>query len=246
MKDSNHILIHGWMINKLKLKGNDLLIFAIIYGFSQDCLSKFEGSLSYLEKSSNASRNTVIKSIKKLVELGFLNKHNNIINGVKFCSYSQNEPVVQKLTKGSAETAPPPSAETAPNNTNIYNTNNNILHKRQSSCKPEIDFSKLLSYINQKTGRSFRVAPEAVKKKYKARLKEGYTNADIKSAIDNAVKNQSHRDNNFQYLTFEFFSRSTTLDKYSDTTEVKDSLNFTPPTKSKISKEEFIRNPYND
>ena len=32
----NYVAIQGWMITDLNLKGNDLLIYAVIYGFSQD------------------------------------------------------------------------------------------------------------------------------------------------------------------------------------------------------------------
>lgn len=35
IKDENHIVIEGWMVTKLKLVGNELIIFALIYGFSQ-------------------------------------------------------------------------------------------------------------------------------------------------------------------------------------------------------------------
>ena len=35
IKNENYVLIQGWMINELKLKGNELLIYALIYGFSQ-------------------------------------------------------------------------------------------------------------------------------------------------------------------------------------------------------------------
>ena len=36
VKDDNYYITYGWMINQLQLKGNELQIFAIIYGFSQN------------------------------------------------------------------------------------------------------------------------------------------------------------------------------------------------------------------
>ena len=36
VKNENYLVIQGWMITELKLKGNELLIYAIIYGFSQN------------------------------------------------------------------------------------------------------------------------------------------------------------------------------------------------------------------
>ena len=33
VRDENHIVIQGFMINELNLKGTELLVYAIIYGF---------------------------------------------------------------------------------------------------------------------------------------------------------------------------------------------------------------------
>lgn len=41
IRDSNFITILAPMITKLKLKGNELLVFALIHGFSQDGESPF-------------------------------------------------------------------------------------------------------------------------------------------------------------------------------------------------------------
>jgi hypothetical protein len=48
MRDENYITIQGWMRNQLGLKGNSLIVYAVIYGFSQDGKSWFTGSASYL------------------------------------------------------------------------------------------------------------------------------------------------------------------------------------------------------
>ena len=86
------------------------------------------------------------------------------------------------------------------------------------SAKAEkIDFEKLKDFINQKTGRGFKLVNKQVQGKYLARLKEGYSKQDILDAVSNAVKNDYHKEENFKYLTPEFFSRAVTLDKYSNT-----------------------------
>lgn len=79
-----------------------------------------------------------------------------------------------------------------------------------------INFDKLLLFLNSLTKRNFKIINEATKKKYLARLKEGYTNNDIANAMKNAVNSDYHKENNFTYLTPEFFSRAVTLDKYSN------------------------------
>ena len=96
------------------------------------------------------------------------------------------------------------------------NDNDNVTDNVNVINNNNINFDKLLSFLNSKTGRNFKVINKTVKGKYLARLKEGYKKDDILNAIINAVNSDYHKENNFKYLTPEFFSRSETLDKYSN------------------------------
>jgi uncharacterized phage protein (TIGR02220 family) len=91
-----------------------------------------------------------------------------------------------------------------------------------------IDFDALILFINKTFGRSFKKVSPTVKSKYNARLKEGFTKEDFKTAITNCSKLQFHIDNNFQYCTPEYFSRSEILDKYSDVTKQEEEKIFDP------------------
>lgn len=68
IKNENYVQISGWMVSELKLKGNELLIYAVIHGFSQDGKSDFHGGLNYLAEWTNSTKQGVIKSLKSLVE----------------------------------------------------------------------------------------------------------------------------------------------------------------------------------
>ena len=83
----SYILVQGWMINELKLKGNELLIFAIIHGFSQDNAGEFTGGLQYLMDWTNSTKKTVIAALKELVSKKLIEKKEIELNGVKYCSY---------------------------------------------------------------------------------------------------------------------------------------------------------------
>jgi uncharacterized phage protein (TIGR02220 family) len=98
--------------------------------------------------------------------------------------------------------------------TTTKETNNIITNNTISSPteKTNIDFKKLLDFINLKTQRQFKVINDSLKAKYKARLKDGYTSEDIRNAIVNACKDEYHKENNFKYLKPEYFSRANTLD----------------------------------
>lgn len=96
----------------------------------------------------------------------------------------------------------------------------------------KIDFANLLKSINKYTGRNYQVINDNTKKKFRARLKEGYTKETILIAIKNAVKSEYHKSNECQYLTPEFFSRSDTLDKYGNDTSSKKNVE---PNKTETS-----------
>lgn len=88
IKDENYYTIHGWMINRLGLKGIQLSLYAIIYGFSQGGENEYRGRLQYLcEFTGGTSKPTVIKALKELVDKGYLAKREEVINGVLFVRY---------------------------------------------------------------------------------------------------------------------------------------------------------------
>ena len=75
IKKENYVQISGWMISELNLSGNELIAYALRHGFSQDGKSVFRGSLSYMQEWLNCgSRQTVIKTVKSLVEKNFIEK----------------------------------------------------------------------------------------------------------------------------------------------------------------------------
>lgn len=87
LSNKNYINIQAWMVKELNLTGNDLICYALIYGFSQDGKSEFNGSLSYIAEWLNTSRQTARLIIKRLVDNGVIEKRDTVINGVKFCRY---------------------------------------------------------------------------------------------------------------------------------------------------------------
>ena len=69
LKDDNTFLMYGWIPKKLKLKGNELIIYSIIYSFSiKSNKGYFEGSTAYLQQWTNTSQRNVINVLKNLLE----------------------------------------------------------------------------------------------------------------------------------------------------------------------------------
>ena len=82
------VVISEFMVDKLKLKGVELIVYAVIYGFSQDGESVFSGSQSYLAKWANASTRSVRLALTSLVEKGLISKIDKSVNGVSVAEYA--------------------------------------------------------------------------------------------------------------------------------------------------------------
>lgn len=105
-KRDNYIVIQGFMVVDLGLSGNELNLFALIHGFSQDGVSHFHGSLSYISSALNVTRANAKKIIDRLIEKGLVRKREIVKNGVKYCDYKTTvmEDSYQNDNKGVAET----------------------------------------------------------------------------------------------------------------------------------------------
>ena len=124
----NFISLQGWMLTDLKLKGNELIIYACIYGFSQAENQVFSGSLQYLADWTNSTKQSVIKCLKSLVEKGYIVKNENIINGVKFCEYyaTKFNGVLNNVEWGIKQSLTGGIKQSLPNNIDINNIEYNI------------------------------------------------------------------------------------------------------------------------
>ena len=144
IKNKNHITIHGWMINDLDLKGNDLIVYALIYGFSQDGESEFRGSLDYIACWCNATTRGIVKNIDNLIAKGLVKRHHVDGKGcVKKCRYvAILEPVtIEQSSPVTIEQSSPVTIEQSSpayiynDNIDKYNRNDNIekIYKKEIS-----------------------------------------------------------------------------------------------------------------
>jgi DNA-binding MarR family transcriptional regulator len=95
MIEKNYVTIQGWMAERLKLKGNELIAYAFIYGFTQN-KERQRISFSYLARWLGSSRQTAIATIRRLEERGLIEKTQRLKNGQKENYYlpSQETPRV--------------------------------------------------------------------------------------------------------------------------------------------------------
>ena len=128
----NYILVQGWMLTDIHLKGNELLVYACIFGFSQCEGQVFNGSLQYLADWTNSTKQGVSKCLKSLVEKGYLEKNDKTINGVKFCEYyaTKFNRVCNKVVWGMQQSCMGGMQQSLTNNIAINNIENKNRNKK--------------------------------------------------------------------------------------------------------------------
>ena len=96
--DNNYIVIQGWMTSELNLSGNELLVYALIYGFSQDNESYYYGSRGFIGKMLNITLPTVDKALKSLLQKQLIMKEEMIVNGIRCVGYKTSLYPIKNLT----------------------------------------------------------------------------------------------------------------------------------------------------
>ena len=181
------------MVEKLKLKGVQLLLYSVIYGFSQDEESCFHGGLQYLQDWSNSSRQSVIAALKCLIDQKLIIKETSFPNN----KYFVNKEIIKNLhckqnllnSKQSLQDC----KDNLHNNINIINNNinnntsSNTLENKNNyiqNTETQNEIEHIVKYFNEVCKTSFKSSSNNTKKVIKARLKEGYKFNDFKDVID--------------------------------------------------------------
>lgn len=198
INERNFITIEGWMRTDLNLSGNELIVYAIIYGFSQNKQGEFTGSVQYLADWVGCTKRTVTTILRKFVDEELVKKTVvQLDNNSKRVSYQANVGVGknflggEKISQGVGKNFLggrknfPRGGEKISHNININNnTNNNHrdinnVHSCSESLEetPEEFFERAWQYYPNKRGKG------QVSEKSKERLmSHGWDN--VKRAID--------------------------------------------------------------
>lgn len=150
IKKYNFINIQGWMVTELKLSGNELFVFAIIYGFTQDGEQWFEGSRQYLADWCNSTKPGIQKNLKSLTEKGYLLKEEVFINNVKFCKYKANPEILGEITPN--EQSSLHISENTPSKQSLPPPVNKVYHPSKQSLPNNIDnnINKNIDFYKEK------------------------------------------------------------------------------------------------
>lgn len=168
VKDGNYIVIQSFMVTDLKLKGNELIIYAIIYGFSQAEGQKFSGGLQYLADWTNTSKQSVLNNLKSLIKKGLIIKNDKVLNGVKFVEY------YSKNLNGVLKKFEYPIKKILPNNINNNIDDNKEIINNQ--------FAELWALYPRKQGKKQAQAA------FEKAIREGVKVKDIKQGIERYLR----------------------------------------------------------
>lgn len=144
MKSENFVIIQGWMCNELQLKGNDLLVFALIYGFSQDGVSEFKGGRGYIADTFNITLPTVDKALQNLINKKYIIKGmaaTSTYTWVRPDTYFVNYEEVKKLYPRGKETLPDRGKEILSSNIVSKNKTNKKSLSKDKDVQP-FEFGK--------------------------------------------------------------------------------------------------------
>ena len=143
--ENNYIVIQGWMVTNLKLTGNELIIYALIYGLSQTDNQKCTASQTYLSEAAGCDESTLRRVIKRLTEKGLITKDSVVRKGVTYNEYKALLPEGKTPGRGVGKTPGGGWAKRPPIN-NIDNIN---------SLSKESEGASTLSKTSQEIKKAF-------------------------------------------------------------------------------------------
>ena len=86
----NFVVVWGFMRQAFKLKGFELLIYAVIFGYYKSYASPFTGSRKYLAEWTGASRASVENALASLEKKNYIKKEYVMYDNIKKAIYMIN------------------------------------------------------------------------------------------------------------------------------------------------------------
>jgi uncharacterized phage protein (TIGR02220 family) len=205
-KDSDHLAVFLYLL--LKATHTE---YAVIFEGSQITLKPGQLitgrkviSLKYKINESKVQRILKLFNNEQLIEQQ-TSSLNRLITIVSWGKYSLNKQQIEQPLNNDQTT------DEQPLNTN--NNINNINKKKKENIDPSLGFLGYIKFINGTFNRNYR-GNSKIERAFWLRMKEGYTNIDFRTAIGNAKDDTFHKENSYNYLTPEFFTRCDKLDRY--------------------------------
>lgn len=205
LNPTSYVTVQAWMRSELGLSGNELLAYALIYGFSQDGFSRFEGTASYVAEWCGITRVGAQNVLSRLTKDGRIEKRKyRDKEGRERCSYAATK--TRNFTRPSKETS---LGLVKKVDRNIYRDNKASSNNPYSPLVAEV-----IDKLNSATGCSYKATTKETAKAISGRLSEGYTVDDFKAVIDAKVAEWGSDPNMRKYLTPKTLFRQSNFERY--------------------------------
>ena len=95
----SYITIPAFAVTHLKLNGNELILYSLIYNHSWDGIHKYFGTINDMMEWLGCSRQTVFNTLKSLISKDLIFKENVYINGYTSIAYSALLPQAKNVSE---------------------------------------------------------------------------------------------------------------------------------------------------
>ena len=214
--ERSFVTIPSWMVLEHDLSANELIVYAVIYGFSHGdenqwcCVSQ-----RYIAEWAKTTERSVRRIINRLEEMGLIQKEVRVGKNGTYCAYrafekphteEEREEDTESTLPGHrvhptrTQSPPPPDTVSAPTSIISYNTeyNNNIKENKKRKSEEELrqDFEELWKLYPRKRGK------EPAFRHYKKAIREGATNEEIRQGILNFIEDIRKKQTEEQFIPY--------------------------------------------
>lgn len=194
--DDKFVTIASWMRTELGLEKSELMVYAIVNGFSQDDVSDFHGTAGYIAEWCGIHEDTALEVLGRLVKKGLLSKSSERdANGHKRCRYTAIRP--SQFT-GETPVSHPAKDRLAYRQKTGWPTGKTPGRKyrdknigiKEPPIAPHdepgdgIPYGEIVGYLNERSGKAFRETSAATRSLVRARWREGFRLDDFRRVID--------------------------------------------------------------
>ena len=141
VKQESYTVQPHWMISDYHLKGTELDVYCLIWGFTQDEQGCYYGSIKYIADYYEIDTRTVERTLKALEAKGLLRKWQEPVNGVMVNRYTALRPEVESAEQNPGRMPPPASCRPRQN---AAKTPGKLPPRPPANCRTIIKAIKLI------------------------------------------------------------------------------------------------------
>ena len=163
-----HVVLEKWMVSELKLHGNKLITYAIIYGCSLAGNQEFTASINYFCEWMDLDRKQVLSILKELEAAKLILRRSKVVDGITYNSYRAQIPIPE-------EDKPQADIE-------------DVMPEPVTPEDENIPYKEIIAYLNRRYGSSYESTTKGTRKHIRARWMDGFRLDDFYVVIEGRIK----------------------------------------------------------